>query len=217
MAVVYWLHLPEHTDIASQGYIGVSKNTAKSRFKSHKCSANRGSPYPVHRAIRKYRDKIVLSTILSGAEDYCYLIEGRLRPSPGIGWNIALGGVKANMSGRRHSEATRQHLSEVRKAVGLSKERMEAMKAGIKKPRNFPVWNNSKANKLVWLEAEHLFKLFKSQAKCGHKLLAKLSGVFTSDNLETITAKFKSGWNPCEDATYQEWKAVSNRIEATNG
>jgi len=35
MAVVYWIHLPEHTDIASQGYVGVSNTTASKRFTHH--------------------------------------------------------------------------------------------------------------------------------------------------------------------------------------
>jgi hypothetical protein len=210
MAVVYWIHLPEHTDIASRGYVGISKTTAKTRFKSHRSSANRGSDLTVHRAIRKYGNRIVIKTLLEGSEEYCLMIENRLRPVPEIGWNICSGG-KATRTGTKHSAATRSAMSAGRKAVGLSTQRIESMRAArtYEHREAQKDWNNPRSNRLVWNSAEELYALFAALPKCGHKRLARISGKFTSDNLETITAKFNSGWIPSQDSDYVKWKATN--------
>jgi len=47
---VYWIHHAEHTDMFTQGYIGVTNNIAK-RFETHK---NRPSNIHLKNAINKY-------------------------------------------------------------------------------------------------------------------------------------------------------------------
>ena len=93
-AAVYWIRLPEHTDIASQGYVGVSKNPEK-RLQSHlKKSKNhtRDNNHLYH-SIRKYSwEKLIKETILYGEESYCYETEMYLRPISNVGWNIRPGG-----------------------------------------------------------------------------------------------------------------------------
>jgi hypothetical protein len=88
---VYWIHHPDHTDMFSQGYIGVSKN-AERRWEEHlKKSENRHFRF----AINKYGwDNLVKEQILIAEEDYCLDIERKLRPAVDIGWNIAIGGGK---------------------------------------------------------------------------------------------------------------------------
>jgi hypothetical protein len=84
MAVLYWLRLPEHTDMFSQGYVGVTSHIEK-RLRSHK-----------HR-FKSIWDKVVVEQLLVSTENYCFFIEQKLRPSRLIGWNKSIGGNKNNV------------------------------------------------------------------------------------------------------------------------
>ena len=87
--VVYWIHLENHTDMFSQGYIGVSNNTAK-RFEEHK---NRPSNKHLKNAINKYGwDNLVKEVVLVADKAYCLMIEAKLRTTEQIGWNVNKGG-----------------------------------------------------------------------------------------------------------------------------
>jgi hypothetical protein len=93
-AIIYWIRLPEHTDIATQGYVGVSKNP-KSRWSQHLNAIQKKLHHNQHltSAVSKYGwDNLVKETILQGDEEYCYTIENQYRPAKNIGWNIAAGG-----------------------------------------------------------------------------------------------------------------------------
>jgi hypothetical protein len=91
MTSVYWIHSPEHTDIFSQGYVGVSNNH-EFRWKYH--SQKQENAHLRH-AIQKYGwDNLVKKVVLIGDEKYCLDIEFKLRPSDKIGWNIVMGGGK---------------------------------------------------------------------------------------------------------------------------
>jgi hypothetical protein len=88
---VYWIRHKDHTDIFSQGYVGVSKNT-EARFKRHsKYSDNQH----LKAAIKKYGwNNLIKQIVLIGEEIYCYNLELKIRPTKQIGWNIAEGGAK---------------------------------------------------------------------------------------------------------------------------
>lgn len=93
-AAIYWIHLPEHTDYHTQGYIGVSKRP-RPRMKKHISDCVEGTHYNKHllHAVNKYdKDSLVQDIILFGEENFCYEVENTLRPSKSIGWNIAPGG-----------------------------------------------------------------------------------------------------------------------------
>jgi len=88
---VYWIHHPDHSDMLTQGYIGVSKNI-KTRFASHK---NNPSNEHLKHAIEKYGwDTLVKKVLLIGDEAYCLTIEAKLRLTDKIGWNVVAGGGK---------------------------------------------------------------------------------------------------------------------------
>ena len=93
-AAIYWIHLPQHTDFTTQGYIGVSKDYSK-RLKDHVnrlLSKEHRNPHLIH-AFNKYGwDNLIKEVILFGEESYCYQIEGNIRSTKSIGWNIAVGG-----------------------------------------------------------------------------------------------------------------------------
>jgi predicted GIY-YIG superfamily endonuclease len=86
---VYWLRLPEHTDMFTQGYVGISNNTQK-RFSAHKKSKQ--NPHLFH-AIEKYGfDNLIKQILLISDKTYCLDIEKKLRPEKMIGWNLEAGG-----------------------------------------------------------------------------------------------------------------------------
>lgn len=90
MAVLYWLRLPEHTDMFSEGYIGVAQNI-NNRIKSHK-----------HR-LKELWDKIVVQQLVVSTSDYCFDLEKQLRPARNIGWNKSPGGRGNNvMTGKNN-------------------------------------------------------------------------------------------------------------------
>ena len=91
MSSVYWIHHATHTDMFSQGYIGVSKE-AERRWNYHK---NYGENTHLKNAINKYTwDGLIKEVVLEADMDYCLDIEAKLRPSDKIGWNITAGGGK---------------------------------------------------------------------------------------------------------------------------
>lgn len=86
---VYWIRCQDHTDMMSQGYIGVSSN-AEVRFMQHlKKPQNKHLGF----AINKYGwDNLIKTKILVADRGYCLDIERKLRPIDDIGWNCSAGG-----------------------------------------------------------------------------------------------------------------------------
>lgn len=90
-SVVYWIHSLEHTDIFTEGYVGITNNlNARLRnHKSKKCNEH------LKNAITKYGwENLIKEVILVAEETYCLMIESTLRFKKNIGWNIAEGGSK---------------------------------------------------------------------------------------------------------------------------
>jgi hypothetical protein len=91
MTSVYWIAHKDHSDIFSQGYVGVSNNVDY-RWNSHK---KLQTNVHLKNAITKYGwDNLVKKVVLIGKEDYCLEIENKLRPADKIGWNLVCGGGK---------------------------------------------------------------------------------------------------------------------------
>ncbi|WP_143393252.1 NUMOD3 domain-containing DNA-binding protein [Fimbriiglobus ruber] len=137
MACVYWIHLAEHTNIITQGYIGFSSTTAKERWQHHKYDSkkSRKRSYPLYRALRKHGEKIIVSTLLVGSSEYCLEIEAQLRDKPNTGWNLAVGGG-ATMLGCTHSADTRNKIS--RRITG--RKLSESHKAKMRAIGRTPEW-----------------------------------------------------------------------------
>jgi len=88
---LYWIRHKDHTDMFSQGYVGVSKNTQVRWFRHSRYSDNQH----LKAAIKKYGwDNLIKEVVLIGQETYCYNLEAKIRPTKQIGWNIAEGGAK---------------------------------------------------------------------------------------------------------------------------
>jgi group I intron endonuclease len=109
---VYWIRQASHTDMFSQGYIGVSGNLKK-RWADHAWK-----PQNAHlaNAIKKYGwDNLIKEVVLIAEDSYCYDIEAKLRPTENIGWNITFGGGKPPITscnkGKHLSAETRAKIS----------------------------------------------------------------------------------------------------------
>ena len=86
---IYWIHHPDHTDMFTQGYIGVSVDPNRRLHEHRYKSQNTHLKY----AINKYGwNTLIKKTVLIGSKDYCLNIEKKLRPIDDIGWNIVAGG-----------------------------------------------------------------------------------------------------------------------------
>lgn len=89
-SVIYWIHKPEHTDMFTQGYIGVTKRKALARWREHLRTTHRPE-LKIYLALSKY-NTLVFDVIVVGTREYCQMIETSLRLEPNIGWNTAMGG-----------------------------------------------------------------------------------------------------------------------------
>jgi len=102
-ASLYWIRCKDHTDMFSQGYIGVSKNVQR-RWEDHK-KGNSNNKYLIN-AIKKYGwDNLIKQIIVIGEEAYCYELESKIRLSNKIGWNLVSGGNNPpNQTGKKRSK-----------------------------------------------------------------------------------------------------------------
>lgn len=129
MAIVYWIRRPEHSDMLSEGYIGVSSRTLEERVAEHVkvSNENHDKVYAVHKAIKSIGiENLVCSVLVIGEEGYCYEVESKLRPSERIGWNIAAGGSKPpSKLGFKHSEESKELISKIWKGKKRSRESVE--------------------------------------------------------------------------------------------
>jgi len=110
---VYWIHLPHHTDINSEGYVGVSNNP-KRRLSEHLNDSrtyNDKNPF-FGRVLQKHTHEITQTIIFQGTEEGCYLLEETLRPNRNIGWNANKGGSKPpTKEGWKPSDKTKEKWS----------------------------------------------------------------------------------------------------------
>lgn len=90
-AYLYWIRKPEHTDITTQGYVGVTQDVTE-RWRAH---STRYECKKLANARDKYGwDNLKKSVVCIADEDYLYDLENKLRPTKNIGWNINTGGQK---------------------------------------------------------------------------------------------------------------------------
>jgi len=105
MYIVYWIKSSEHTDLFTQGYVGITKNL-KERLKAHKKN-KRKTPFTC--AIKKYGFKNLIVEVLHEVATLqeALSIEETLRPTSKIGWNCQKGGELGVESSWYENEANR--------------------------------------------------------------------------------------------------------------
>ena len=94
LTCVYWIRKVEHTNIYTEGYVGVSTNVER-RWREHitEARANRHPNSFLCNVINKhYPDNLIFEIVYLSNEDNCYNYEEMLRPETNIGWNLRSGG-----------------------------------------------------------------------------------------------------------------------------
>jgi predicted GIY-YIG superfamily endonuclease len=89
MVKVYWIRHKNHTDIMTEGYVGISNNF-ENRLKFHK---EKNKNKKLRNAMTKYGNDIVTDIVYEFHDkEEALRKEYELRPSEFIGWNLAPGG-----------------------------------------------------------------------------------------------------------------------------
>lgn len=94
---VYWIRAAHHSDVTSEGYVGVSKNANRRWSYGHKWAHAKGrhENSRLSNAITKHGwDNLIKTVLVIADEEYCYELERKLRPTDSIGWNLVMGGGK---------------------------------------------------------------------------------------------------------------------------
>jgi hypothetical protein len=224
MAAVYWIHLPEHTDFTSQGYIGFTSKKVSHRFRQHKNDAYREKckHFPIYRAIRKYGELIVVDTLVEGSNEYCLMIEQKLRPTVKIGWNTQRGGEKGNL-GMKSSEETRNKISVSGKGLLRTAETKANISNSLKGRKKSPEhcravsearkrlgispWEQNNANLYVWSLAEQIRSLLLQEVQ-----ISKIESGFNINrgSTQALVRHIRNGWEPEKDA---KWVAFKTHYE----
>ena len=119
---VYWIHRPEHTDMFTQGYIGVSQDVS-ARFEQHRKKTQ--NPH-LTRSIQKYGwDNLIKQILLVGKKQYCLDIEKKLRSFKNTGWNLVIGGGQPPVA---YGNKTRLGMSSWNKGLKTSQEVIEKLR-----------------------------------------------------------------------------------------
>lgn len=89
MMLVYWVREESHTDIYTEGYVGITKATLKRRLSEHR--KNKGNSI-VARKLRS--SKSLISSVVHEVDtlEEALELEVHYRPDKNIGWNLQRGG-----------------------------------------------------------------------------------------------------------------------------
>lgn len=112
MYCVYWIRLPEHADVSTEGYVGITKNL-KERIRAHK--KNRRKTILTSAAKKYSWENFVVDVVYENLSlQEALSIEATLRPEQLIGWNCQRGGelgvegswYDIEQNRQKHSKAT---------------------------------------------------------------------------------------------------------------
>jgi len=147
MYKIYWIKRSEHTDIYSQGYVGITKDF-DNRIKAHKKNRKKT---PLTDAIKTYGFDNLEIDIVDYADclEDALKIEAKYRPDQGIGWNLQKGGelgvepewYNNPENSAKHSKAT----SLATKAGIAAKDSREARSQRAK-----DIWERDKDSRIDW-------------------------------------------------------------------
>ncbi len=216
---LYWIRNQSHSDIFSEGYVGITTKSVIKRFQQHLYYSKRSNSH-LSNALKKYKDSIVVEEILIGSVEYCLDVESKLRKEKNIGWNSDSGGAVVAKLGGIQKPAVSERISNSLKFryeqdptysaraggknLGKKLSDLHRKKIGDSLRGKSCAWDNSNANLRVWETAEELFIEY-SKEKLTLKEISESFG-FTYENLRTIFDMFKNGWIPSDDDSYRKFK-----------
>lgn len=216
---VYWIHLEKHTDITSEGYIGITTIGVSERFKRHlsvsrSTKTKRRTTRLVH-SLRKYGDTVKLTTLLVGTLDYCQMVESRLRPTENIGWNLCVGGA-ATRVGAKNSPEHRKKVADANRGRKHSQSEIDANRERAIKQFTFDFpWQHPSCNKSVWSRADEIYLWFIAHPVDGRRTVGKALSM-PSDSVLLPLAKIKDGWIPTDDIYWISFRDSYNNKESNS-
>jgi hypothetical protein len=89
---LYWIHDIKHSDIYSEGYVGITSVSVPVRFKQHVSWAKAGTYSEDFAKALLQSQSLMYETIMVGTREEMLEAENHFRPEPYIGWNRASGG-----------------------------------------------------------------------------------------------------------------------------
>lgn len=221
MAFVYWIHLPEHTDMFTEGYIGVTVALVSTRFSQHKHRARKlqGSKHQttLGNAILKYKDSLMLTKVCICSQEYALHLEKSLRPSPNIGWNIAIGGcVNSRPFGYRHSEETKERQRRAQKNIPRVKWTDERKAAHAESMRRLAdekgPWAAPAANSPAWLLLDKVYEMY-INGTTNPLAIKNALGIPEEKSIKPAIRYIKEFGNPLKDSRWVTWKDTHRRDE----
>lgn len=160
MALVYMVISP-----SGKKYVGKTVGSMNKRKKCHQWYAKNGSSFPLHKAIRKYNDKMKWSTYSRDiteeeATDMEVFLISKLKTLGPNGYNCTLGGegstgwvasketrsrMSASGKGRKFSK---EHKNKIATALSGKKRSMEVKEKISRKLMDHNSWHDGKSHKL---------------------------------------------------------------------
>jgi len=190
---VYWIHLPEHTDRFSQGYIGITKRL-KQRWLAHKKTNSKRNCPLIAKAIAKYGDTLVWEVIFEDVpQTLAMFIEYTYRPSDQIGWNIKQGGYCPKIP-----QTTKDKISKAHKGKVLTQEHKDNIS------KNSCMANNPDA---------------KARMIATQKALPPFSAEHRANISKSLTGKAQPNLAGAKNGRFRPWYMVTpegERLEFTN-
>jgi len=196
----------------SEGYIGVTRNDAKSRFRGHVQSSKliKGKNYRMTNVIKKYgKESLLVETLVICDEDYAYDLEAKLRPTTHIGWNVAIGGSKSgNYGGYKLSDETKAKMSKAKSEAALhpnSLANLKQVKGEVRGPlKADSVLKRERTRFIkqmmdkwdVWKDAEIMLMVYNSGLSAYQ--FAKIVDIPTV-TYQCMFRCFSKGWSPQQD------------------
>ena len=245
MAEVYWIHLPEHTDMFSEGYIGKTNKNARVRYQGHISVSKKGiTSSVISNVLRKYgHENLVVETLVICTPEYAIWLENKLRPEKGIGWNMAVGGgdinaprtisdetrekMRKSQTGKLHTQESKDKISATLSKVMLGHKHSDETRAKISES------NKGKKSTKEAIEKGMISKFY-FYVKNNREVYSRavefydsyLSGVSSylteksvgmpRGSLVAMFQHFKTGWNPLNDDVWVSEYAPTNK-EASVG
>lgn len=123
LTFVFWIHHKSHTNIYTEGYVGVTSNIDR-RFKELHTNAiqNKHPNNLLSKAIISDSTSIIYEIIYAGEKQLCFEYQKELRPQP-AGWNLFAGGPKGKIS-----DKGREKLSSAKLGKLLSESKKEKIR-----------------------------------------------------------------------------------------
>ena len=136
---LYWIHLPEHSDPHTEGYVGITQRDPSERFYGHQRSDK-----PVGVGISQGAVQSILREGLTRSE--ALHLERSYRPETMIGWNIAKGGGSGmSRPGYKHTPEQVSKNSQMRKKeYAENPEMRQRLNENLSKGWNLPPSDSTK-------------------------------------------------------------------------